>query len=105
MIDLQREQLLPLSRVPEYLAGRGVTNSEGSPISLKTVYLWVANGALETVKIGRLHTSHEALARMGEAASEQVTPNRRPRKQRVSRETEERHQRDLAELRARGFKI
>ena len=70
MIDLTRENLIPLREVPQYLPRR----NSGRRVHVSAVYRWAARGLkgtrLETVRIGgTTYTSEEALQRFADQLS------------------------------------
>lgn len=67
-IDIHHERLLKLADVPAYLEARGVR------VSKRRVYGWVERGLLETVRVGVLRTSQEAIQRMAEGEKEASSP-------------------------------
>lgn len=64
MIDINKEQMIPVRRVPAYLESRGL----GRRVHLSAVYRWIKSGSdgvrLESLRIGNYTvTSAEAIQR------------------------------------------
>jgi hypothetical protein len=76
MIDLQTENLIPLSQLPDHLPSA----QRGKQISSATLYRWIERG-LETVRIGGMrYTSIEAVGRFAVQGKE--VPTKAPKTRR-----------------------
>lgn len=107
MIDLERDDLIPLRDVPGWLAERGILSSQGNPIQLRTIYEWINRGALDVVKFSRTYTSAQALTRLGQLLAERpgVTARRSQERKKPTKNKawEQRQARAKERLEAAGW--
>lgn len=96
MIEVTRDQLIPIRDVPRLLPPR----SSGRPVHISAVYRWVQRGVrgvrLETIQVGGTrYTSVEALQRFADhlGRSKEQTPQQlttpRQRQKQIARAAEE----------------
>lgn len=103
------KKLLLVRELPAWLHERGVSNQDGRPLSLSSVYAYLRKHKIPVSRLGRMRVDEAEMERAlrGDVVSEPDVPVRQTRRKTQARQDRERQEQDRRNKRARerlGFK-